>query len=89
LLKFFRQFLEVFCGKIRIALIALLLFDRIHDIIELGADLLSLLGLDAFGLFHDHVGKHLDQPAVGIPYKPLVSGLFNQAGNGPGGQPDV
>ena len=61
----------------------------VHEVLELNANALALGGLDAFGLFHDDVGVHRDEAAVGVVDEALVARLLDQARNRLGAEPDV
>ncbi len=66
-------------GELGVELVALLLFDFFHALVEDFAHALAALGLDAFGFFHDDVGVHHDQAPVRVVGKAGVAGLGDDA----------
>jgi len=66
------QLLQVLGRKFGVKLDAASPLERFHRVFELHADALALGRLDPGGLFHDHVGVHRNESAIGIPDEPLV-----------------
>ena len=83
------QFFQIRHSQIGIGFVFLCLFESFQLLIQKFADSLSVLRFDSFGLFHHHVGIHHDETAVGVVDEPFIFGLFNQSGNGFGGETDV
>ena len=65
------------------------MFDVFQFFIEDLTDAFSVFGFDAGGLFHDHIGVHHDQPAVGIIGKPFVAGFGDEALDGGFVKPNI
>ena len=70
--------LEILGRDVGVGLVTALFFDLFEHAVELLADALALVRLDAGGLFHDHVRVHHDQPPVGVPHEARVAGLRDQ-----------
>ncbi len=85
---FFAEVLQIFRSQIRVALVAFLGFQGVHDALELAADAFAVGGFDAFGLLHDDVGVHGDQAAVSVINETLV-GLGDEARDRLGAKTDV
>ena len=81
--------LQVVRREVGVLLHAAGLLHLVQLALELLADALAFRGLDAFGLFHDHVGVHHDQPAVGVIDEARVVGRLDHALGGLLVQADV
>ncbi len=83
------EVLQLFGGEFGIALVTLRVLDILHHAVQLLADALAVLGLDALGLLHDDVGVHHDETAVGVIDETGVLGLLDEARDSLGAQTDV
>ncbi len=81
--------LEFFGLQLGVALVAHLFFIGVEHVVELFADALAVGGFDALGLFHDDVGVHHDEAAVGVIHETGVVGLLDQARDGLGAETDI
>ena len=76
----FSQLLELFGLQLGVALVAHLLLVGVEHIVELLADALAVGGFNALGLFHDDVGVHHDEAAVGVVHEARIAGLLDHTG---------
>ena len=81
--------LQIVGRQVRVFGDALGFLHFVHHAFELVTNALAFLGLDAFGLLHDHVGVHGDQAAVGVVDKSLAAGLLDEAGDGGRAEADI
>ena len=89
-LEVLAELLQVGHGEVGVALVAFGLLQVVEHGVELLADGAAFGGLDALGLFHDHVGVHHDEAAVGVVHEAFVAaGALDEAVDGAGGETDV
>ena len=88
-LELLGEFLELLCGDLGVALVALGLLEVFHHLVELLAYCLAVLRLDALCLLHHDVGIHHYETAIGVIYETWVVGLLDHSRDSGGAETDV